>query len=346
MARTVTSEAATDDPIAHFLEEQRYHGKSQRTLDAYERVLRRFEAFLADPERVPTSPTVPSAATRRECMAWIHELRGEYARSTVASYAAYVHRFYAYMVRVEEFDANPMALVREEMDERIEKNPTRRDLSVQDMREFVASIDHPLHRAVIVTLLKTGMRVGELCNLDRRDVALEDGAVDGDGPQTARAALDGRPDALYVAAGTELSDDRSAANKRQRSTIVPVDAELARELRAWLAIRPDPRDDPAPLFLSTDGDWGARLEPHAVRRIVRQYAETRGWYRSGAGAGENVTPHYFRHFFTTHLRDRTGDRGVVKYLRGDVGDDIIDTYTHNWGGRVREVYEANVYSIL
>ena len=345
MAKTVTSEAATEDPIAHFLEEQRYHGKSQRTLDAYERVLRRFEAFLADPERVPTSQTVPAEATRRECMAWIHELRGEYARSTIASYAAYVHRFYGYMVRVEEFDSNPMALVREEMDERIEKNPTRRDLSIADMRAFVASIEHPLHRALVVTLLKTGMRVGELCNLDLRDVSI-DHDLRAEAGTAPRAALDGRPNALYVAAGTELDDERPAANKRQRSTIVPVDDELRDTLGRWLAIRPDPRDEPAPLFSPTDGDWGARIEPHTVRRIVRQYAEDWGWYASGAGAGENVTPHYFRHFFTTHLRDRTGDRGVVKYLRGDVAEDIIDTYTHNWGGRVRAVYEENVYSLL
>jgi integrase/recombinase XerC len=344
MARTVTPESATDDPIAHFLEEQRYHGKSQRTLDAYERVLRRFEAFLADPERVPTGPTTPAEATRRECMAWIHELRGEYARSTIASYAAYVHRFYGYMVRVDEFDSNPMALVREEMDERIEKNPTRRDLGVADMREFVASIDHPLHRALVVTLLKTGMRVGELCNLDLRDCSIDTEMRDA-ASCPVRAALDGRSNALYVASGSELPDGRSAANKRQRSTIVPVDDELARELDRWLAIRPEQRDDRAPLFASTDGQWGSRIEPHAVRRIVRTYAEDQGWYESGAGAGENVTPHYFRHFFTTHLRDRTGDRGVVKYLRGDVGDDIIDTYTHNWGGRVREVYEAHVYSL-
>ena len=83
-----------------------------------------------------------------------------------------------------------------------------------------------------------------------------------------------------------------------------------------------------------------------VRDIVTGHACDAGWYADGAGAGENVTPHYFRHFFTTHLRDRIGDRGVVKYLRGDVADDIIDTYTHNWGDRVREVYEANVYSLV
>jgi integrase len=69
-----------------------------------------------------------------------------------------------------------------------------------------------------------------------------------------------------------------------------------------------------------------------------------GWHQTGAGAGENVTPHYFRHFFTTHLRDRTGDRGVVKYLRGDVASDIIDTYTHNWGDQVRQTYLENIYT--
>ncbi|PSP73362.1 integrase, partial [Halobacteriales archaeon QH_9_66_26] len=45
-------------------------------------------------------------------------------------------------------------------------------------------------------------------------------------------------------------------------------------------------------------------------------------------------------------RDRTGDRGVVKYLRGDVADDVIDTYTHNWGDRVRKTYEENIYHIF
>jgi hypothetical protein len=36
----------------------------------------------------------------------------------------------------------------------------------------------------------------------------------------------------------------------------------------------------------------------------------------------------------------------VKYLRGDVAGYIIDTYTHNWGDRVRETYEAHIYSLL
>jgi integrase len=83
-----------------------------------------------------------------------------------------------------------------------------------------------------------------------------------------------------------------------------------------------------------------------VHHIVESHAREAGWYRDSGGPEENVTPHYFRHFFTTHLRDRTGDRGVVKYLRGDVAQDVIDTYTHDWGDRVRNTYEKYIYSVL
>ncbi|MFP8956236.1 tyrosine-type recombinase/integrase [Natrialbaceae archaeon A-CW3] len=336
--------ALMEDPIAYFLEEQRYHGKSDRTIDAYERVLRQFQTFLED-----QSGITPQEASRRECMAWVHSLRGRLASSTIATYASYVHRFYDYMTRVEAFEGNPMSLVMEEMGESIDTNPTRREISIPEMREFVADVRHPLERAVIVTLLKTGMRVGELCNLDLRDLHVEFEGIDLE--WTPRVQLEARPRSLYVdekpARGVAVNGEtRSASNKRKRATVIPVDSELETVLEAWLAIRPDPVSPADPLFLDTGESWGQRLEPSDVRYIVERHARERGWYRTGGGATENVTPHYFRHFFTTHLRDRTGDRGIVKYLRGDVASDVIDTYTHDWGDRVRSVYETNIYAVL
>ena len=337
-----------DDPIGYFLEDLTFHGKTERTREAYGRVLRRFESFLAD--RTTGEATTPSEATHRDCMAWVHSLRGTVADSTVASYAAYLHRFYAYMTQVGVFEANPMTLVVEEMDETIEKDPQRREISVDRMRAFVAEIRHPLDRALVVTLLKTGMRVGELCNLDLRDIALDDGEIESAFETTPRPQLDTRPDTLYVdsepSRGAVVNgEERTASNKRKRPTVIPVDDELKAALKRWLAVRPDSRSPAEPLFVYTTGDWGDRLTPRAVRTVVSDHAREMGWYRTGGDASENVTPHYFRHFFTTHLRERTGDRGIVKYLRGDVAEDIIDTYTHNWGDQVRETYEANIYSI-
>ncbi|UPV73777.1 tyrosine-type recombinase/integrase [Halorussus limi] len=346
-----TGDADPEDPVGYFIEDLRFHGKSERTREAYERVLREFEAFVGDPDRNPGGQSLsPGEASQRECMAWVHSLRDDLAESTVATYASYLHRFYDYMTQVGAFDSNPMALVVEEMNESIDKDPTRREISIPQMRSFVAGVTHPLERAVVVALLKTGMRVGELCNLDLRDLRLTGEAGDAYRLGT-RPQLDGRGDSLFVTAdaarGTVVNgEERDAANKRKRATVIPVDAELAGVLTRWLAVRPDARSAAEPLFVSTGRKWGRRLTPQMVRNVVETHASEAGWYRRGGGAEENVTPHYFRHFFTTHLRDRTGDRGIVKYLRGDVADDIIDTYTHNWGDRVREVYERHIYSLL
>jgi len=334
-----------EDPVGYFLEDITYHGKTRRTRDAYERVLRRCERFLRE-----RRGTHLREAGQRDCMAWVHSLRGDHAPSTVATYASYLHRFYAYMTQVGAFDSNPMALVMEEMDESIDTDPARRDIDVPTMRSFVGGIGHPLDRALVVTFLKTGIRVGELCNLDLRDLHLDDEDVNEAYDVPPRAHLDGRPDSIFVPSdpsrgSTYNGEERSASNKRKRDTVIPVDEELRTTLRRWLAVRPDTRSPAEPLFLSTRDRWGERVTPRMIRSAVTDHAERRGWHRSGGEAAENVTPHYFRHFFTTHLRDRTGDRGIVKYLRGDVASDVIDTYTHDWGDRVRTVYESNIYSL-
>lgn len=336
---------AMSDPIGYFIDDLMFHGKSERTLDAYERVLRRFEHFLGERDESP------GTASKRDCMAFVHSLRGSLAESTVASYASYVHRFYSYMTQTEALDRNPMALVMTEMDESISTDPTRREISITDMRQFVSRIIHPLERAVVLTLLKTGLRVGECCNLDLRDLNLDAPAVREAHEYTYRPQLDGRSGSIFVSndidQGQKVNGEkRTASNKRERVTVIPVDEELKEALVTWLTIRPDTPSPAEPLFIDTGRKWGHRLEPSQVRTFVRRHADAMGWYRGGGGAEENVTPHYFRHFFTTYLRDRTGDRGIVKYLRGDVAQDVIDTYTHDWGDRVRTVYETNIYSLV
>lgn len=281
-----------DDPIGYFIEDLTYHGKTERTRDSYERVLRRFESFL-------DHDMTPASATHRDCMAFVHSLRGDAADSTVATYAAYLHRFYGYMTEVGVFEGNPMTLVMEEMDETVDKDPARRDVSIPAMREFVAGIRHPLHRALVVALLKTGMRVGELCNLDLRDLAIDDEEVRETFALGTRPALADRPNSLYVTpdatVGEELNGEaRTASNKRKRATVIPIDDELMGTLKRWLAVRPDGPSSADPLFVGTAEGWGERLDPQAVRHVVERYAREAGWYRTGGGAAENVTPHYFR----------------------------------------------------
>ena len=341
MSRNTDKTARGQSPIEYFLEDITYQGKKRRTRTAYERVLTDFEEYL-DSRGLDFDET-----NHRDCMAYIHRLRGAVAGSTVATYASYLHRFYDYMMQVGRFDENPMSLVLEEIDESINTDPARRDISVVEMQDFLADVTHPLERAVIGTFLKTGIRAGELCNVDLRDLKLSETPVEFE----HRATLDGRDSAIYIDSEPSLGEmyngeKRTASNKRKRPTAIPVDGELGYLLRHWLAVRPDSRSSAEPLFVSMSDEWGKRLTPDMVHHLVESHARDAGWYCVGGGPEENVTPHYFRHFFTTHLRDRTGDRGIVKYLRGDVATDTIDTYTHNWGNRVRDVYDANIYSLL
>ena len=80
-------DTATGDPVGYFLEDITFQGKSQRTKDAYERVLREFESYLEG------RGLGLAEANHRDCMAWIHQLRGEVGEATVATYASYLHRF-------------------------------------------------------------------------------------------------------------------------------------------------------------------------------------------------------------------------------------------------------------
>nr|WP_082678870.1 tyrosine-type recombinase/integrase [Halobacterium noricense] len=320
------------------------YGRSSSTIADYRTTLRQFRAFLASRE------TPIDDATRSDCLKWIQSLReADYAPGSIRTKAVHVNRFYGYMVQTGEFDENPMVVVMEEMSERGDSSPTRRRIAVKEMQEFVGAIRNPLYRAIVVVLAKTGIRVGELCNLDLRDVNLSHSAIAQHYGVQPRAAVSDRENTLFVTSDIDVGDTvnggkRTEGNKRHRDTRIPVDEEVERELVEWLAIRPDVESPAEPLFVNVSESYGERLTSEMVRAYVTDLAREQGWYATGAGVEENVTPHYFRHFFTTELRQRTDDGYLVKYLRGDVGD-VMDRYTHNWQELVAEPYSRSIYQL-
>lgn len=341
------------DPIEYFLDDQGYLDNSYSTVQGYRRVLYDFEEFLDDAARNPKKRSLsPEEADRRVCMAWVQTLRNHdagYRDSTIAYYAQQLHGFYQYMAESGIFEANPMKQVLKKMPEEKDSSPVRRELSVPEMAAFVQQIHNPLVKAYVMTFVKTGIRAGELMNLDIRDIHLDDPDVVEEYPEV-RGVIDNRPDSIYIssdiAEGDVVNgDERDFSNKRERDTIVPIDDELKRVLGRYLAVRPDSQNPADPLFVRGGEAWGKRLSRDYLLRYLRYETEPYGWYDSNADRSTNVTPHYFRHFFTTHMRNR-GDDVMVKYIRGDVGDDIMDTYTHHWGDKVREQYEMSIYNLL
>lgn len=96
-----------------------------------------------------------------------------------------------------------------------------------------------------------------------------------------------------------------------------------------MAICPGSPSPAEPPFVGAASGWDRHLEPDTVHHVAIAHTAGAGWYRVGGDRKESVTPHYFQHFFTTRLWDRTDDHGIIRYFHGDIADNITDTYAYN-----------------
>lgn len=109
--------------------------------------------------------------------------------------------------------------------------------TIADIRQLVRSTRHPLKRAVIGLLAKTGIGVGEICDLNINDVSLPDSSI----LETyiidqQNWATDDIP--LIRVQVSPKNELYPARRERSETTIVPLDEELYHLIERWLAIRP------------------------------------------------------------------------------------------------------------
>lgn len=310
-----------DDFVEEFLDDMELRGRSPGTLRQYTRILRGFEGFLSS-----VDGTHIGKANERHILKWKRQLAGRgVSEITISTYLSRVSRFYNFLVGswMYPHSHNPVERVKDGVKNPREKSP-RREVSVEGMSEFVRSVRNPRDRAIIVIFLKTGIRKTELRNLKLEHVSL------GGNLQDKHPAV--KEDSLFV-------DSSLLGNKRKMDTTIPLDDEGVRSLKTWLATRPGGGSEH--LFLTFDKF--NKLGRDTTNRIVRKYAKKKGWYEKGAGPERNVTPHYFRHFFTTKLRLRGMPDIFVDYLRGDTPKTAKDTYTHLTWEEIRRTYEEYIY---
>ena len=153
--------------------------------------------------------------------------------------------------------------------------------------------------AIMELLYSSGMRVGELAALSRRDIDLQSGTarVLGKGGRE-RLCLIGKPalEALHAA-------DRAAAQLWKLS-------------------------DASPLFLNYTG---GRITPRSVQRAFKIWLR-----RAGLPAG--LSPHKLRHAFATHMLDAGADLRGVQELLGHAHLSTTQIYTHLSVQRLKKTY--------
>lgn len=200
-------------------------------------------------------------------------------------------------------------------------------LTTDELRQVIQSATHPLDRAVITTLAKTGIGVGELCNLSLDDLQLPDShSFENPDDVPVRSSL------LRIRYGGDLPYN----NRRERkgTTYIPVDDELAFVLKRWLAVRPDPRDG-EPLFTSTRERWGQRISRDTTGHILRKHGETVGLYEENSEM-KNLTPYSLRYFFEQRFAGQPVVRDYLLGRRTDIDWTVEEIVTH---------YQQQIFSL-
>ena len=148
-------------------------------------------------------------------------------------------------------------------------------------------------KAIVMMLLDTGMRAGELCGLDIGDVDLETG-------QVRIRVRRGRP---------------GPKGGRERHVYLGMSARRA--LWLYLAQREDGETPSAPLFRTRTG---RRFRPDILRQLIAKLGE-----RAGV---KDCHPHRFRHTFAINYLRNGGDIFTLQRILGHSSLKMVKRYLH------------------
>lgn len=340
-----------DEPFNLFLEDRVYgNGRKQKTVQGYERVVDQWKMYM---ERYDRHLACPSKDHIKGFVDYCMTERGN-SGVTVKSKLWRFGKIYDYWKNEALWphpsNYDPVEAARDEMNLRSETPNDPPEIPLSELRRIIQDdVTHIRDRAIIVTQLKLGLRASEVCNIELRDVHINNSELRDHHPEMGtHDRLDGREDAIYV----PPSDDNDvglpgrAGNKSNRPRVLPLDAEMRRVLLDYLLIRPDVDGRPW-LFLS-DANLTHLSDDKTVNRIWKKYFHPE--YKFDDDRHRSVTSHFGRHYFTSHWRVRKdAPEELVKYMRGGnpagSHSGAIKKYIHVYYSDVESLYRDDIFRL-
>jgi site-specific recombinase XerD len=156
-------------------------------------------------------------------------------------------------------------------------------------------------KAILELFFSTGLRLAELCSLNR-DLDLS-------------------------------KDEFSIRGKGEKVRVVFLSEAAKDAIKAYLSARKDLEDA---LFIDVSLNGASRkdrrLTPRSIERMVRAYAIK-------AGISKKVTPHVLRHSFATDLLSNGADIRSVQVMLGHANIATTQIYTHITDKQLRDVHK-------
>ncbi|MCL5006576.1 MAG: tyrosine-type recombinase/integrase [Patescibacteria group bacterium] len=270
--------------------------RSPRTRSSYERCLRKF----VESEGIASTNGITEEKIRdfRLKMARSEDLK----KSTQAYFIITIRNFLKFLVKRGVAAVPPDRVELPKVPERqirpLEYSDLERLLSAPKGTEVKSLRD----KAILEILFSTGLRVSELCALNK-DINIERGEF-------------------------------TVRGKGEKLRVVFLSDRAKKALQGYLGKR---EDTELALFVSfsTGGKPKVlgRILPRTVERLVDRYARN-------AGIPRRITPHQLRHQFATDLLLNGADLRSVQELLGHSNISTTQIYTHITNKELREVHQA------
>jgi integrase/recombinase XerC len=280
--------------LDQFLQHLKYERNvSPHTYRNYASDLEQFKAHLLSIEKREDVPL--DAIDRLTIREWMSSLHGDHKKTSVARKLASLRTFFQFLVREGRLETNPARLVATPKVER--KLPNH--LSMEDAVRFIETPDTTTDlgrrdRAILEFLYATGIRVGELVNIDIADVDFRSRLV-------------------------------RVTGKRKKQRIVPFGEPAAEAVMLYiektrgtfLASAPLATRDADALFLNYQG---TRITTRSVGRMLDKYIKL-------CADIHDISPHSLRHTFATHMLDSGADLRDIQELLGHARLSTTQIYT-------------------
>lgn len=300
-----------DELLDLFIEDCHVRGLADETVRRYKSITKQFQKFIAQRNVRPTE------VDKHVLQEYIRERRASgIDQKTLENEISGISSFYGYLAFEDYVGKNPVPEVRKrylspykrETEGNVES--PRKLISVEQMSMLINSVVDTRDKAILTLLAKTGLRRGELISLNITDINWTEQSI---------------------------TLQRKQFKKRSGRTVF-FDDETCRVLRRWLGLREDFRPMTPALFV---GERGGRLKRHGIYQMTVKYATAVGLHDPHSFRSEDhLTPHCFRHFFTTELRRGGMPRQFIQVLRGDRRREAIDIYDRVDREELRRAYLA------
>jgi len=275
--------------------------RSLKTRENYKRYLDAFINF----SKIKTEKDISAERVRdfRLHLARLETPKGENLKKTTQSYYIIVLRnFLRYLIKRDFGVLSPDKI-------ELPKIPSRQ-IEIIDYKDLERLLESAKgsdlrglrDKAILEVLFSTGLRISELCSLNRH-LDIDRGEI-------------------------------SVRGKGGKLRVVFLSASAKKALKNYLNKRTDTEEA---LFISLTKSKKpkiiGRIIPRTVQRIVDFYARK-------AGIPEHVHPHMLRHLFATDLLVGGADLRSVQLLLGHANISTTQIYTHLTNKELREIHQA------